>query len=479
MSEATVHCAIHPAVDGPRARRLAGQLLAMIGFPFGLGRLGEVEPAAAVRVVVLPPGAPADERALGLTLDAPWDDPADVRVGWREELPLLHRARTGAPAALLVGGSVVADVLGALEYLLEGEPRLVTARDERGRFRAAYSVLDDLGLTYVAPLDRVALALRRTLAARSPALGAVAWEDGAAFLVALTHDVDGIFGARPQRRKLAHFLGAGLRAGSGLALERSVTEAARLVRRGVRRDVPAFDFGSWLAVEQRLGVRSTFHVFADAESGRDADDAWYSYAERGRLDHRVMSLGDALRTLVAEGFEVGLHTSIASFGDDARVARERVSVERAAGAPVRSVRAHHLRFDPVRSPAGYVAAGLTQDASESGVGFVRGTAFPYALTPDGALLELPTVIQDDHLLKGWRLGLPSPLAERKAERVLGELAAVGGGAAILFHADGSAKLSLYEGLVDWIASHGGRCVTAAELAARWRRRATPRYGPDA
>ncbi len=479
---ALLHCAIHPAADGTRARHLAAQLLGMIGFPFGFGRLGEPEPGAAkARVTILPPGA-TDTTAtdgtptLAIVLGKPWDDPAAVRVAWRGGLPLLHLESAGAPAALLDGDRVTADVLGALEFLLEGEERLITERDERGRFRAAFSVLDDLGLSYAPPIDRVAAALRHSLAEHAPALGTTGWGDDAAFLVALTHDVDGIFDARPQRRKIGHLLRAGLAARSGLAFERAVTEVARLALRGPRPGPPGFNFGSWLSFERRAGVRSTYHVFADYEAGRHTDDAWYTYAERGRLDGRVLAFGDALRTLAVEGFEIGLHTSIASFADDARVARELASVARAAGAPVRSARAHHLRFDTVRSGPGYAAAGITQDSSMSGVGFVRGSGFPFRLAGAGRLLELPTVVQDDHLLKDWRLGLPGPLAERKVARVLGEVRDAGGGAAILFHTDQDTKLALYEWIVDWIRGHRGRCVTAAELGDRWRQRSAPRYG---
>lgn len=477
MSDRCLHCAIDPTLDRTRARRLATQLLGMIGAPFGIGTLGDEEPGASARVAIVRAGASSPEPppTLTLTLGDAWRDPAHVRVAWRNDLALLCPTATAAPPRFADDGRVLADVLGALEFLLEGEERTTPDRDERGRFRATYSVLDALGLDQVAVLDRYAAELRRILRQRAPAILVPEWGD-TRFVVALTHDVDGIFGRRPQLRKLVHYATSGTRLRRGLAVEQAGTELLRLIGRP-RLGSPQFDVSPWVAFERREGVSSTFNFFGDYEGGRDPDDAWYSYAEHGRLDGRILTLGEAVRVLASDGFEIGLHTSIASFGKPDRVRRERDSLAVASGQQPLSVRAHHLRFDSVKSSRDYAACGLRYDLSASGVGFIRGTGFPYAVgdEPHGTLVELPTVLQDDHLLKDWRMGLPPVLAQRRIEQILGEVRDQGGGAAILFHPDHEDKIPLYRSVLVWIRENGGRCVTAAELGSRWRRRSTPLY----
>jgi len=465
-----VRCVIDRPLRTPRTRALLTLLMTMVGLPFAVEDDGPPDErvAAVVRVTGEAGGGAPTPAALHLAPPERWEDPRQVSLSWDGSLPLLFGRATHDTSRFVEDGRVRVDVLGALEFFTAGERRAVAHRDGLGRFRPEYSVLDDLGLAYIAPISRYGTAIRAWLRERADGLPEAGWRGRGRFLVALTHDVDSVREDAPSLRKARHLLVTGLRARRVAAVQAGLTEVARQVVRRPRD--PAFNFDAWAALERRLDVRATYHFFGDYEDGRHPDDAWYAYGERGRLGGRAQTLAEAIRTLADDGFEIGLHASIASHGDAARGAREAATLGRASGGAPRSVRAHHLRFDEDVSVPAYAAAGLRTDSSIGGMGFARGVACPFPVAAQGSaseLLEVPTVAMDHIFDKEWRMGLDHGLATRKVCRVLGEVRDAGGAAAILFHPDVAARLPLYEAIVGWIREQGGECTTVADLAARW------------
>jgi len=476
-----IDCRIAPEVDGQRVRALVRQLIAMTGLPATLDAGG---PMAAGRLHVVPSGsAPVPDESLAsleIAVEPPWARADDVRLHWAGGLPLLYVASRVRPDAAVVDRRVGFDVLGAIEFLLEGEQRASDHRDALGRFRPSYSILDDLGLQYVAPVARYASLVASYFVERVPGLHAGSWE-GATFLVALTHDLDGVFDERPSWRKARHLLGSAARARSTLAVQSGLVELARVAlgpaRLGTHRPAAhrVFNFDPWARRELDADVRATYHFFGDYEAGRDARDGWYGFAERGTFDGETRTLSDALLRLEAQGHEVGLHASVASFTDPERLSREAATVERAIGRPPASVRCHYLRFDQRRLPDTYASVGLRYDSSVGALGFPRGTSFPFEVPVDGSLpgrriVEIPTVVMDDLLLKDWQLALSEELAIRKIGRILGELRDTRGAAAVLFHPDSIDKLGLLDRVVESVAAAGGRCVPVAEVGRQWEAR---------
>lgn len=468
---------IRPGVDEARARRLGVELLPRLGIGFRISETdAPAHAAAAATLAFVPPGAPRtqDERSgtlLELPLGDPWIDVAGLRATWVGDVPVLHPSGA-TPRTLVDDGRVAFPILEAMEFLLRREEELVPERDPRGRFRPEYSIVDELGLAPFAAIERGIDALAAWLVERAPNLERRGW-DGARFVVALTHDVDSVTSGRPSLRKAEHLLRSGLAARRGLALESGAGEVARVLSRGT--GVAPFNFLPWWQLEADAGVGATYHFFGDYERDRDPDDAWYRYEDRGLRDGAQQRLADVMRDMARRGVDVGLHASIASFDDPDRLRRESASLARAIDAEPVSVRCHHLRFDARRSAPAFVRAGLRFDSSVGGVGFTKGTAFPYEVPAgaDGSLIEIPTVAMDHILVKDARHGLPSSLARRRIERILGEVRDRNGGVAVLFHPDVDEKLELYRWTIAWIRDNGGSCVTARDLGERWLRRTRP------
>lgn len=459
---ATLGVAVTPAVASERTRTLTAQLAALLGFSWRWCGTDEAD------VLVAAPDEQTTGRALTLRSRAAWSDPAKVHVNWVDDVPLLHE-RGARPPVLIRATEVAADVLGALEFLTGGEEILSDAADELGRFRPSYSVIDELGLDSYDVVGRAAARMRSVISAHRPDLTAPGW-GGRGFAVALTHDIDSLFDARPSFRAASHLMRAGLRARSTRAVADGAVELARLALRH-QRSRPAFNFAAWAAAEHELDVRATYHFAADPEPGRHVDDPWYGHGEMGTYRERQIPLSEAVKALAAEGHEIGIHFTIASLVDSARTAREIASVSALAARPIVSARAHHLAWRPGARIRVLASLGIRHDSSSGGVGFTRATGAPFNVGSGQTIV--PTVVMDDLLLKPSRLGLPSDLAWRRIERVLSELRATGGAAAVLFHTDVPDRLALYRRLIDWVADHSGALTTVEELGRMWLSRTTP------
>lgn len=416
------------------------------------------------------------DRHVAVPLGPRWERPERVSVLWDGDVPVLHDREVERPSGCVVGAAAGSDLLAAIEFCAGGEEGVSGARDGRGRFRPEYSVLEDLGLTRIAGLDRYVARLRSRLTG-SPESSPPAWPGGARFLVALTHDVDSLFDDAPSISRLRHLAVAGLRSRRRDAAALALVEGVRLVVPRRSRDGHRFNFDAWVALERAEAVRSTFHFFGDA-GPRDVDDAWYGHAAAGAFAGRQITLRAVMRTLMDDGFDVGLHSSIASFHDEDAIRSDVEAITTATGRRPVSVRAHHLRTDQghCRLMAG---AGLGVDTSIGGMGFVRTLASPHPayISADGPdLIEVPTVAMDHIFFKEARQGLPTEIATRRLDGVLQEVRRVGGVAAVLFHTDSfdaERKMGIYRWLITRIRELGGRCTTAAELVTAWEDRRRP------
>lgn len=251
----------------------------------------------------------------------------------------------------------------------------------------------------------------------------------------MTHDVDAIGKTWPIRLKqgafqLVNAARHAARARWGDA-GRTLSRAARFVL-GNEDWAPTFD--ALLAREQAAGVRARFHFYGGGTPR----------TLRRWLFDPAYDIGHAtVRTLVARvsaaGGEIGLHQSFDAWDESARMQTEREAVRVASGAPVTACRQHWLRFGWDRTWAAQDRAGLTHDTTlmfNDRPGFRDAAALswrPFNPCADDAhiLTATPTVLMDSHL---YDYGLMS-VDERGAavNHWLGEVAAVGGDAAVLWH----------------------------------------------
>ena len=175
--------------------------------------------------------------------------------------------------------------------------------------------------------------------------------DGYSFALCLTHDVD-----RPYK-SLYHALYHGLH-------DRSFDH----LRKFVGSENPYWQFEEIMALEDELGVRSSFYFLNEAHLLRECGpetwlrpDAWIQHLFR--YDVRHPKIAEVIRQLDAGGWEVGLHGSYHSFRDPDRLADEKRTLEDVLGRPIRGGRQHYLRLQVPETWRYHTEVCLQYDAS--------------------------------------------------------------------------------------------------------------------
>lgn len=280
------------------------------------------------------------------------------------------------------------------------------------------------------------------------------------FAVALTHDIDALRYLAPhQALRLTR------------ELVRGRTSEPRAALRAVRRRQDPYDCLSAIRVlEHERGFRSSSYFLVRHSSPLDGRDA-RGYARR--LPHAI-----------GQTDEAGLHGSTAAAESAAELARQRAELDRIAGTEVHGHRFHNLRFDAAASPQALANAGFEYDTSvgyAAREGFRAGTARPFLLYDVGAertldVVEIPLAAMETTFLSPRYRGVSADEAYESCARVLCEVEAASGAAAVLWHnsafddqlAHGYG--TTYRRLLDLLAERGGHGVTGHEIAAEHHRR---------
>lgn len=326
-------------------------------------------------------------------------------VGRADDLPLPFPLGARGPLAV----ETVEPFASAFWWLSGVQERAETRRDRWGRVPYAASLQSALGTPLATPVDALRDWIAGALRARGHAVARPAWA-GAPWAFSLTHDLDAT-----RTRRLRAALGDAARGRPLAGLRRGLGPDAR------RRSAEAL-----VQLAREAGVQST--IFAKA-------------GESGREDVRAEPERDAawLRSLVGDGFEVGLHPSMEAATDGARLERETRRLEAAVGRPLAAVRSHYLRWDPAVTPALYAGAGFALDSTlgwSEQPGFRRGTAHPFHLWDAVAgrpspLVEAPLAVMDTTLFEHQGLSLTDATASLLD--VLRVARASGGLAVVLWH----------------------------------------------
>lgn len=190
-------------------------------------------------------------------------------------------------------------------------------------------------------------------AAGRPYMYAEFWPGGEPFAAFVSHDVDRI-------RKWTYKR-------IGYELIRAIPGRVLKVLRSIScSQDPYWNFGKIMAVEEDLGVRSTFFF----GTGR---------YERKDPSYELPQVEDVLRGLLEGGWEVGLHASIGSYRDARRLMDEKGKLEAVVG-KVCGVRQHFLRLAVPETWRAQEEAGFLYDATlgySRREGFRAGTSLPF------------------------------------------------------------------------------------------------------
>jgi hypothetical protein len=284
-----------------------------------------------------------------------------VHAGGR--VPVLY----GAPAA--DDGRLEVDVFGSAFFMLTRyEELVVTDRDEHGRFPAGASIAERAGLADTPIVDAYVELLWGAMQRTWPRLRRAQ----RTYHVVLSHDVDDPLatldhGPRDLVRQL----------GGDLVRRRDPRLAMRRVRSllGDRSLDPNNTFDFLMDVSERLGLRSAFYFLAHRDPRPRDGDFLFEHPWVRSLIGRVSR----------RGHEVGLHPSLCTYRNPARIGEEfqrllRVAESEGVHQDDWGGRQHFLRWANPDTWRSWEAVGLSYDSTlgySDTIGFRAGTCHAY------------------------------------------------------------------------------------------------------
>ncbi len=187
--------------------------------------------------------------------------------------------------------------------------------------------------------------------------------DDSSFALCLTHDVDRPYKSWPQ------------------SLYYTVADAdpSHLVSMLPGQN-PYWQFETIMSLENNLGVRSAFYFLNEPDLFHEKpvrawaqSDDWIQ--QLGRYDITNPEIASIIRTLNADGWEIGLHGSYQSYRDRFRLTYEKTVLESILGETILGGRQHYLNLDGVKTWRYHTEMGLGYDASlgsSTEYGFTNG-----------------------------------------------------------------------------------------------------------
>jgi len=313
------------------------------------------------------------------------------------------------------------------------------------------------------------------------------WPQGHPFAICLTHDVDMV-----SRQQSPTQVMRGLRAGLSPLGQGAKIDSKRLIR-GARAIARGLYFGvspipsaaetleRCVAIEKEANVRGSYFFHVCPVERVSPYDCLYHLEDTVMFRGRRRSVGDIVRELSDEGFDIGLHGSYYSAFSGKVMAAERAALERATASPVTSTRQHYLHWDARLTPRAQDSAGLLTDSTlgfNRNVGFRAGTSVPFRQfdLANGAMtniLEVPLIVQEGPLLAENGLELDRRQATHVMGLLLDRVSQVGGVATLLFHPHSLLNpdhLALYQWSIEYGRSKGAWFATLRDIGNWWRER---------
>ncbi|MFP8890751.1 polysaccharide deacetylase family protein [Natrialbaceae archaeon A-CW2] len=223
------------------------------------------------------------------------------------------------------------------------------------------------------------------------------------FALCLTHDVD-----RPYKTFQAPYYAVKERDPSHL---KSLVSAER----------PYWQFEEIMALEEELGVKSSFYFLNEKHLVRDKGPREWVQPKNwklftGRYDITNEEIVDVIQTLDQGGWEVGLHGSYESYNDLERLRYEKETLESVVGHEVVGGRQHYLNLDRPKTWEHHREIGLQYDAS---LGSSTTYGFEYGHRPlrpvDDEFVVFPLTAMEVTLMDGGQ-----DAAKRRLDQLMEE-----------------------------------------------------------
>lgn len=394
----------------------------------------------------------------------------------QEHLKRSVRTWLGLPAQSDAEVPPLPDRLAHLLLRIEeyGPPYGPVRHDEFGGWEFSYSDNFHRGRLWVPEVDEWVSNCRRELTGRVEL--EPLWPNDHKFAVCLTHDVDMISRQVSPRQALRSIRTAfGYHNGHRARALKVGTAAARSIYFGMSRaPSAAATIERCIELELELGVKSSyFFTVAPVHP----EDCVYTLNDVCRFQNERRTVAAVIRSIANEGFDVGLHGSYLSASVEELLLEEKAALETATDHPVRTIRQHHLNFDPRVTPRLQDAADLKADCSlgfNRNLGFRAGTSLPFRMfnferNAPFRVLEVPLIIQEAALLRSNSLKLDVDLARRVMRQLYAKIEAVSGAVTVLFHPHSlldARYRELYRFVIEYSLARGA-WVTSLATAADW------------
>ncbi len=223
------------------------------------------------------------------------------------------------------------------------------------------------------------------------------WPDGHKFCLIITHDVDRVY-------KTYHYIPSIIRAIKKARMKELKYHISNMLfRHGTHNPYWAFEYVPEL--EKSLGVKSTYYFLN--EKGRPnpfSFKTWPLYLGRYKIENSAVKR--AIRKLADLDCEIGVHGSYQSYLSQELLQKEKIQLESIVGSSISGIRQHYLNYHKSITPLIHGACGFNYDTSigykpDDGIGFRRGTSFPFQIILPGGetspVLEIPLIIMETGL----------------------------------------------------------------------------------
>ncbi len=300
-------------------------------------------------------------------------------------------------------------------------------RDEFDRLRAMDSLQDKLGILDVPVVNYYSIFLKKKIEELFKVKIQLKKYDDSDHGLALTHDVDYTSSLNFRMIKRNIFGHAILNHENLLPYDRATKLLYPILAFG-GYNPPKSGLKFLKDTETQQGIKSTFFIKTGATAKQDMN-----------YNHRSRPLRDFVKSLIASGFEIGIHPSMKTYIDGDQFILEKTRLEELTDTKINSVRQHYLKFTASKTVGIWEKAGMNYDCTlgfSRKAGFRNSVAFPFPLYDFEAdkistVIELPLIIMDGTFSGNKTLTADTAFAAMM--NLIDETKAAHGAASILFH----------------------------------------------
>ncbi|MBK9660525.1 MAG: hypothetical protein IPO68_11645 [Chitinophagaceae bacterium] len=259
------------------------------------------------------------------------------------------------------------------------------------------------------------------------------WPDGKKFAFCISHDLDhwGMNKIQSRQRSITKKWNT--------PLHKIFTSLANLTSVATPSN-SLWCFEKWLQFEKSLGFTATYFIYVNPPDvgNQHLYDNLHYLNDTIKFAGKKVTIAEAVRMIVKEGFEIGLHGSYHSWKNPDLFAAQKKGLEQITGKEITTTRQHYLHYDINTTPAVHTANSIKVDSTlgfNRTIGFRAGTCMPYFLqTKNGEeVLEVPMIVMDGALFTSNALELDEELAIKKSFHMMDLCEEAGGVLTINFH----------------------------------------------